>query len=135
MEVALPHSSVSMGVRMVTPSCCKRSYCASTSLGAAVGAAHGTAFDPERAYTFGLDRVLDGLEALISAERTKRTKGATRQHRITRRRPSYALPEDCSRWSWPGAQILRGEDANARWARTELRSTGIWIARRFSEEL
>ena len=29
------------------------------------GAAHGAAYDPDHAYTFGLQRVLDGLGALI----------------------------------------------------------------------
>ena len=32
---------------------------------AAAGAAHGAAYDPDHAYTFGLQRVLDGLGALI----------------------------------------------------------------------
>lgn len=34
-------------------------------VGAAAGAAHGTAYDPAHAFRFGLDRVLDGLAALI----------------------------------------------------------------------
>jgi hypothetical protein len=34
-------------------------------VGAAAGAAHGAAYDPDHAYTFGLQRVLDGLGALI----------------------------------------------------------------------
>ncbi|PPK92327.1 regulatory TetR family protein [Kineococcus xinjiangensis] len=36
-----------------------------TRIGAAAGAAHGSAHDPAHAYRFGLDRVLDGLAALI----------------------------------------------------------------------
>jgi AcrR family transcriptional regulator len=36
-------------------------------VGSAVGAAQGTAFDPDQAYAFGLERVLDGLAALIAA--------------------------------------------------------------------
>ena len=34
-------------------------------VGAAAGAANGAAYDPDRAYTFGLQRVIDGLGALI----------------------------------------------------------------------
>lgn len=34
-------------------------------VGAAAGAAHGAAYSPEHMYTFGLERVLDGLAALI----------------------------------------------------------------------
>jgi len=34
-------------------------------VGGAAGAAQGSAYDPERAYEFGLRRVLDGLTALI----------------------------------------------------------------------
>ena len=34
-------------------------------VGAAAGAARGTAFDPESAYRFGLERILDGIGALI----------------------------------------------------------------------
>jgi hypothetical protein len=34
-------------------------------VGAAAGAAHGAAYDPDYAYAFGLQRVLDSLGALI----------------------------------------------------------------------
>lgn len=34
-------------------------------VGAAAGAAHGAAYDPDHAYTFGLQHVLDGLGALV----------------------------------------------------------------------
>ncbi|MFD1152541.1 TetR/AcrR family transcriptional regulator [Saccharothrix hoggarensis] len=34
-------------------------------VGAAAGEAHGTAYDGEHAFTFGLERVLDGIEALV----------------------------------------------------------------------
>ena len=34
-------------------------------VGSAAGAAHGSAHDPEHAYHFGLQRLLDGLAALI----------------------------------------------------------------------
>jgi AcrR family transcriptional regulator len=40
-------------------------YPLAVRVGAAAGAAQGAAFDPERAYAFGLERVLDGLAALI----------------------------------------------------------------------
>jgi AcrR family transcriptional regulator len=40
-------------------------YPLAVRVGAAAGAAQGAAYDPERAYAFGLERVLDGLAALI----------------------------------------------------------------------
>lgn len=40
-------------------------YPLATRVGSAAGAAQGSAYDPERAYAFGLARVLDGLAALI----------------------------------------------------------------------
>lgn len=41
-------------------------------VGSAAGEAQGGAYNAERAYTFGLKRVLDGLEALISAHHGRR---------------------------------------------------------------
>lgn len=55
------------------------SYPLAARVGAAVGAAHGSAFDAEHAYAFGLERVLDGLEALIRTRRRRRTKRARDQ--------------------------------------------------------
>ena len=40
-------------------------YPTASRVGAAAGAAHGAAYDPEHAYAFGLQRVLDGLGVLI----------------------------------------------------------------------
>jgi len=40
-------------------------YPTAARVGAAAGAAHGTAYDPDHAYTFGLQRIVDGLGALI----------------------------------------------------------------------
>jgi AcrR family transcriptional regulator len=40
-------------------------YPTAARVGAAAGAAHGSAYDPDHAYTFGLQRVLDALGALI----------------------------------------------------------------------
>jgi AcrR family transcriptional regulator len=40
-------------------------YPLATRIGSAAGAAHGTAYEPGHAYEFGLERVLDGLAALI----------------------------------------------------------------------
>ncbi len=40
-------------------------YPLASRVGSAAGAAQGGAYDAERAYAFGLDRVLDGLAALI----------------------------------------------------------------------
>jgi len=41
------------------------SYPLAVRVGTAAGSAHGSAHDPTHAYSFGLDRVLDGLETLI----------------------------------------------------------------------
>ncbi|MGA2831067.1 MAG: TetR/AcrR family transcriptional regulator [Streptosporangiaceae bacterium] len=45
-------------------------YPTASRVGAAAGAAHGAAYDPDHAYTFGLQRVLDGLGALIDTSGT-----------------------------------------------------------------
>ncbi|MGH3943059.1 MAG: TetR/AcrR family transcriptional regulator [Pseudonocardiaceae bacterium] len=45
----------------------ENSYPTAARVGAAAGAAHGAAFHPGHAYEFGLQRVLDGLGALIEA--------------------------------------------------------------------
>lgn len=41
-------------------------YPLASRVGSAAGAAHGSAADPDHAYRFGLDRVLDGLAAFIA---------------------------------------------------------------------
>ncbi|HET7768143.1 MAG TPA: TetR/AcrR family transcriptional regulator C-terminal domain-containing protein [Chloroflexota bacterium] len=41
-------------------------YPTATRVGTAAGAAYGAAYDPDYAYRFGLERVLDGLAALIA---------------------------------------------------------------------
>ncbi|KOX14196.1 TetR family transcriptional regulator [Saccharothrix sp. NRRL B-16348] len=38
-----------------------------TRVGAAAGAAHGAAYHGDHAFTFGLDRVLDGIQALVDS--------------------------------------------------------------------
>ncbi|MEV5510145.1 TetR/AcrR family transcriptional regulator [Streptomyces orinoci] len=43
----------------------EKSYPRAVRVGAAAGAAHGSAYDPEHAYAFGLQRVLDAFAALI----------------------------------------------------------------------
>jgi AcrR family transcriptional regulator len=45
----------------------ERAYPLAARVGSAAGAAHGSAYDPNHAYRFGLDRVLDGLAAIIDA--------------------------------------------------------------------
>jgi AcrR family transcriptional regulator len=45
-------------------------YPTAARVGAAAGAAHGAAYDPDHAYTFGLQRVIDGLGALIDTSGT-----------------------------------------------------------------
>lgn len=42
-------------------------YPLASRVGAAAGQAHGSAYDPDHAYRFGLARVLDGLAALIES--------------------------------------------------------------------
>jgi len=43
----------------------ENAYPTAARAGAAAGAAHGSAYNPGHAYQFGLERVLDGLAALI----------------------------------------------------------------------
>jgi AcrR family transcriptional regulator len=43
-------------------------YPTAARVGSAAGAAHGGAYSPDHAWEFGLERVLDGLAALIEAE-------------------------------------------------------------------
>jgi AcrR family transcriptional regulator len=43
----------------------ENAYPIAARVGSAAGAAHGSAFSPSHAYTFGLERVLDGLSVLI----------------------------------------------------------------------
>jgi hypothetical protein len=47
--------------RVLDPS----AYPLATRVGSAAGAAHGTAYEPGYAYEFGVERVLDGLAALV----------------------------------------------------------------------
>ncbi len=47
----------------------ERAYPLATRVGTAAGAAHRSAHDPDHAYRFGLQRVLDGLAALIDKPR------------------------------------------------------------------
>ncbi len=47
-------------------------YPLAARVGTAAGEAHGSAHDPEHAYAFGLERVLDGLAALVARRRASR---------------------------------------------------------------
>ncbi|WP_338265595.1 TetR/AcrR family transcriptional regulator C-terminal domain-containing protein [Corallococcus caeni] len=47
-------------------------YPTASRVGSAAGAAHGAAYDPDHAYAFGLERILDGLAALIERPRAAR---------------------------------------------------------------
>ena len=49
----------------------EHAYPTAARVGAAAGAAQGAAYDPERAYAFGLERVLDGLDALIGSDQRR----------------------------------------------------------------
>ena len=51
--------------RVVNP----QRYPLAARVGAAAGEAHGSAYDPAQAYAFGLERVLDGLGALVGPAR------------------------------------------------------------------
>ncbi|WAL65862.1 TetR/AcrR family transcriptional regulator [Amycolatopsis cynarae] len=44
----------------------EKAYPRAARIGSAAGAAHGSAHDPDHAYRFGLERVLDGLAVLIT---------------------------------------------------------------------
>jgi AcrR family transcriptional regulator len=46
-------------------------YPLAARVGTAAGAEQGAAYDPERAYSFGLERVLDGLGVLIEARKPR----------------------------------------------------------------
>jgi AcrR family transcriptional regulator len=50
-------------------------YPLAVRVGSAAGAAHGSAHDPDHAYRFGLERLLDGLAALVD-RRTRRAPPA-----------------------------------------------------------
>ena len=59
------------------------SYPTATRVGAAAGAEYGAAHDPARSFRFGLQRIIDGIEAFISdasgtSNRTPRTPGQSR---------------------------------------------------------
>jgi hypothetical protein len=45
----------------------EQTYPLASRVGAAAGVAHGTAYHPDHAYHFGLERVLDGLARLVAA--------------------------------------------------------------------
>jgi AcrR family transcriptional regulator len=47
-------------------------YPLASRVGSAAGAAHGSAADPDHAYRFGLDRVLDGLTAFVERASERR---------------------------------------------------------------
>ena len=52
-------------------------YPTAARVGSAAGAAHGSAYDPEHAYAFGLARVLDGIQLLVDGAADP---GAPRPH-------------------------------------------------------
>jgi AcrR family transcriptional regulator len=53
-------------------------YPTAVRVGAAAGAAHGSTYNPDHAYEFGLQRVLDGLGALIDVQHRPRPQRARR---------------------------------------------------------
>ena len=61
-------------------------YPTASRVGPPAGAAHGAAYDPDHAYTFGLQRVIDGLGALIGTARDPSRKPGERSLIIQRRR-------------------------------------------------
>jgi AcrR family transcriptional regulator len=56
-------ANASLLARLLDPG----AYPLASRVGSAAGAAHGSAHDPEHAYRFGLERVLDGIAALVEA--------------------------------------------------------------------
>ncbi|MEU6370082.1 TetR/AcrR family transcriptional regulator [Streptomyces sp. NPDC046931] len=53
----------------------EKAYPTAVRVGAAAGAAHGSAYDPDHAYAFGLQRVLDAFAGLIGQGRNASTSG------------------------------------------------------------
>lgn len=47
-----------------------RRYPTAARVGSAAGEAHQSAYNPEHAFEFGLSRILDGVEMLVSARKT-----------------------------------------------------------------
>jgi AcrR family transcriptional regulator len=58
----------------------ERAYPVATRVGAASGAAHGSTYNPDHAYEFGLQRVLDGLDVLIRKERSLGRRDRSSKH-------------------------------------------------------
>jgi hypothetical protein len=56
-------------------------YPTAVRVGAAAGAAHGSAYNPDHAYEFGLQRVLDGLGALIEGQHRPRPPRSRKRQR------------------------------------------------------
>jgi AcrR family transcriptional regulator len=54
----------------------EHTYPTAARVGATAGAAHGSAYSPDHAYQFGLQRTLDGLAALIDSHR-KTSRGSS----------------------------------------------------------
>ena len=48
-------------------------YPVAARVGSAAGEAHGTAYHPQHAFEFGLERVLDGIEAFVAARPRRKT--------------------------------------------------------------
>lgn len=52
----------------------ERTYPRATRIGAAAGAAHNSTYDPDQAYEFGLQRVLDGIGVLLGGGNSKKSE-------------------------------------------------------------
>lgn len=94
-------------------------------VGAAAGTAHHSAHDPEHAYAFGLQRVLDGLSRLVDRSRTfpVSVKGvAIRDGRV------LLLRNERDEWELPGGKLELGEDPAGCVAREINEETGWTVA-------
>ena len=91
-------------------------YPLASRVGTAAGEAQGGAYDPDRAYAFGLERVLDGLAALIDGTRAARRRGALGGSRTAGARGAArrTCPRASSRPRPPGGARRSGRASRAR---------------------
>jgi hypothetical protein len=97
-------------------------YPLASRVGTAAGAAHGSAADPDHAYRFGLDRVLDGLAAFVDPRlrRTRLPRAHPRRTRLRANRtspnahaPSAPPPDPPDGWTALDTEIRRGRRTRA----------------------
>ncbi len=77
-------------VRPGSPPLDESAYPLASQVATAAGREHGSAYDPEHAYPFGLQRVLDGLGPLIDTLATVRLAAAHRRPEPSSYKPRMA---------------------------------------------